>query len=189
MELSVLVMSGLMLILIVHTMLGKAHVGWLDFLRLLCWMVEMPVRIAAFELACMLDIDCAVKNRRNFGSHVRIIARCMLVFVIKRMVDVPPWAFAEPPSMPPIEPVTRNVTCMAKEMRGVTRMPDGTVMRCSVRVLLCITTKRRADGRIVVTQRIISDPACQRDPEFLLDGGVETAPLPVPDAKPVMPMC
>lgn len=114
MELSVLVMSGLMLILIVHTMLGKAHFGWLDFLRLLCWMVEMPVRIAAFELACMLDIDSAVKNRRDFGSHVRIIARCMLVFVIKRMVDVPPWAFVEPSSMPPIELHAANRACLTQ---------------------------------------------------------------------------
>lgn len=89
--------------------------------------------------------------------------------------------------MPPIELVSRNINCTTKEMRGVTRMPDGTVMRCSVRVLLCITTERRADGRIVVTQRVISDPARQRDPEFLLDGGVVPAPLPVPDAEPVMP--
>lgn len=189
------IVSGALLCFMLHCFLAKNGIPTLEFLRDIWYMVQLPFLIAASELAFLLN-PRATQRRAGFVVNVKCIIRCILILVVRKMVG-PSWIFSKllvalttSLADPTPVPITPNFACIAKEMRGVTRLPDGTVKRCSVRVLLCITTERYADGRIVATQRITSDhPAYQRDPEFLLDGNVEPAPLPVSDAEPVMPMC
>ncbi len=178
-------LSCIVFCFMVHRFLAENNIPTFEFLQDLWFVVQCPFLVVASDLAFLLDPH-ATERRAGFVINVKCIVCYVLCFVAEQLGFgrvVPPLPFVDPMTVA----ITRDFTCTAKEMRGVTRLPDGTIMRCSVRVLLCITMERYAGGRIVVTQRITSDPACQRDPEFLLDGGVETAPLPVPDTEPAMP--
>lgn len=169
------------------TMLEKARIGKIEFIKMLWFMVSLPFRIAAFELARMLD-PRSVRGRRHFASHVWCIIRFFFYFLAESSGFgryVPPWPFVERPA----ELVLNDISCTSMRIHGVTRV-DGMALTTTVRMLNRILIEKYANGHAVMKRDMTIAKKQDADlASFLIECCAVPMPLSLPDALPARPLC